>query len=474
MFDTHSVQVHISIMEAVQAYLSSPVTTDLSLSLFHQIGLERLLELASDPDRYPLATEAVDRAFLDPHTLIWVYKALGIEGIRRFSANLQTQIRLFRGIWRVPGEELVSAFERIEDLLAVLCSVYSTGDTEIVESVVTTFLSLSRSVPSAFLSREFIALLGTGLALPNAIYQVRYCDLVLKLCVASQALYQAYSELLTQILSIYQTDDLLVKLTLLEVLCRFGDSPHTLTHLLQSSSWSLLVHELDSPYTDEYVKGRLLILFSRAAILTGNFTILNGKFWQMVNNYLGSNDMAQFNAGVTTVGVLCEREEGVNALMNRETSLKSLFSLSTSSNMDKRIGLYSVLTQACLTSSESQAQILYSKLPTFNRSLICKELKSPFPELFEPCFRLLKAISRFNWGVASIFGEAELAEIVLTRSPGHNATVAGLKYGVVEAAHGCELTLTPLLRARIAEYVAAGALAPALGQLEEVVSEHAN
>lgn len=460
-------------MEAVQNYLSAVSSLPAALDLFRTVGLEQLLRWSGEEEKYPLAAEAVDRAFLDPQALLCAYRELGVNGIRKLCGQVEVQTRLFRGIQRIQPDDLLSVFVRPEDLFALLCTCLSTGETAIVEPVTSCFLRLS---PALLNSPVVLSLLSSGLSCPNDTHKVRFCDLIVRLCIASLTLYQAYLVLLDQVLVLYQTTDLLLKLALVEVITAFGDSPQTLNHLLHSPSFTLIAQELDSAYTEDYVKGKVLVLYARAAEMATDLSILTGKFWQVLNVYVSASNLGQFNAAITALCLITRKPEGIAALLARETTLQVLFSLLNSPVPDKRLGLYSVLTQAFTSGLEAQAQSLYSRLPmpASGRSAVCKELKSPLFDLHEPCFRLLQSLSRFDWALSAIFGEPELVEILLNRNPRHNSTICMVKFEIIEAAHKSLMPFTQLLRARIAEYVTAGVFAPALGLLEEAISEPSN
>ena len=460
-------------MEAVQGYLSAPSSLAAALDLFRTVGLEQLLRWSGDEERYPLAAEAVDRAFLDPQALLWVYRELGVEGIRRLSGRVEVQTRLFRGIQRIQPDDLLAVFGRTEDLFALLCACLSAGETATVEPVTRCFLSLN---PALLSSPSVLSLLSSGLSCPNDTYKVRFCDLIVRLSIASPTLYQTYSAQLDHILALYQTTDLLLKLALVEIITAFGDSPQTLNHLLHSPSFPLIAQELDSAYTEDYVKGRVLVLYARAAEVATDLTLLTGKFWQVLNSFVAVSNLGQFNAAITALCLITRKPEGIAAVLTRETTLQALFSLVNSPVPEKRLGLYSVLIQAFSSGLEDQSKSLYLRLPVpaSGRSAVCKELKSPLFDFHEPCFRLLHSLSRFNWALSAIFGEPELAEILLTRSPRHNSAISTLKFEVIEAAHKTPMPFTQLLRARIGEYVAAGVFAPAMGLVEEAISEPSN
>lgn len=462
-------------MEAIQAYLSAPSSLESSVGMLRAAGLEQVLVWSAEEERYPAAAEAVDRAFLDPQALLWAYRELGVEGIRRLCGRVGVQTRLMQGIHRIQPDDLVAVFERIEDLFSLLCTCLSTGETGTVDPIISSFLSLSRN-PAPLCSPTVLSLLSSGLSCPNDTNKVRFCDLIVRLSISSPALYQAYSALLDQILALYQTDDLLLKLTLVDIITSLGDSPHTLNHLLHSSAFGHIAQELESAYAEDYVKGRVMVLFARAAEAANDMSILTGRFWQVLNGFLSASDLAKFNAATTSLYLIVGKTEGITALLARETTLQILFSLVNSPISDKRLGLYSVLTQAVSCGLEDQARSLYSRLPVpaSGRSVVCAELRSPFAEFQEPCFRLLKSLSRFNWALSACFGEPELAEILLTRRSTHSSVVCTLKFEIIEAAHKSSLPFTQLLRARIGEYVAAGVFAPAMGLVEEAISEPSN
>ena len=225
-----------------------------------------------------------------------------------------------------------------------------------------------------------------------------------------------------------------------------------------------------------YIRERLVVLYAKLYSYTGDLALLSGRFWQVLNILLSAPDPSMYHSGITSICHIASSLEGVSALLSRDTILRVWLSASQSPISERRIGLYVSLAQAGKCGLEDQAKTLFQRLPVSptGRSLLCTELKSPFPEFLEPILDLLSTVCRYPWGISSVFGEPELAEFVLSRSARHNAEVCRLKLGIVDQANRSGVPLTQLLRARIAEYVAAGAFAPAMGQMEEMATENIN
>lgn len=158
-------------------------------------------------------------------------------------------------------------------------------------------LAQREGVQSLFTSGEVVDDFARG-SEGNSIAAIRILELVVDLSNQSTTLFSSYEAagLLKTALGVYFTDDLLTKLTSIQIIEKFGDSASSCEYLINSPFMGQLRREFEDPSTDTTTQLSLMVLFAKLHTWTHNYDF-STTYWEILTSSLESSSYTLFNYG---------------------------------------------------------------------------------------------------------------------------------------------------------------------------------
>lgn len=302
----------------------------------------------------------------------------------------------------------------------------------------------------------------------DSIVQLRIVDLVVAMSSNPQH-FQAFEQvsLIERAIDLFTSEDILTRLTAIEVVAELGNTPHGASKLTQQRVKQLISSCLDSNIEDVHSKSRLFLLASKIFHFTGNTHFIDEQFWQTLHQFLESQEPSLVNSGVTAVCFIGSQTPGPDLIAEKQGIVKSLAKLQVSANDEYKIGFYKSLEVVCHHASENTVRGLVNSFRWFDPVL--KQIKAPFSELMETILRFVLCLMKFEWSAGVMFNEPSFAEFMLKRTKTQTQEISYLKHQINRKA--LDYNFDQVLLSKLREYVQTGPFAPSEGFVEEAVTQ---
>ncbi|KAM3136117.1 hypothetical protein pb186bvf_011739 [Paramecium bursaria] len=166
-----------------------------------------------------------------------------------------------------------------------------------------------------------------GLTNKNEIIQLRFVELLIYLSNQDPKITEKYLEQYKIIFNIYKTDDILVKLNMIEIMSEMGNSKATAQLLLSQPFFKDIIKEAFSETVDFYVRKYQVILFSK--LLNQRVQNFNPDVEKKINKLLlqwfTQNSQEEIEGALEVIKYLASFSEGLNSLCKNRDLLLQYF-----------------------------------------------------------------------------------------------------------------------------------------------------
>jgi len=305
----------------------------------------------------------------------------------------------------------------------------------------------------------FESYLEKGLQHENSVIMMRYFDLLIEVTNASQDIFEAYRSkgLMDLLVQTYQTNDILVKLTVVEAIPKMGDSTWNAKFINEALVQKSMLEECFDENADFYVRKNLAVLIAKL-VARGTLSLnqkLKAGFSNMCRNWIASGYKEELYGVLDVIGSLVLKQSGVEIIFSNEELLISFFALSLKTDttmkqkflftysqffneeFDKKLSAFMKKALTIVGHIEDVVQMkkTIQEIPTtsFDRSFkwLLKILHFPFVDIELEGLVLLKNILRFDWSVMD-FAKQENSVSYLTEHAAKSKEIYDLKREIIK------------------------------------------
>ena len=215
----------------------------------------------------------------------------------------------------------------------------------------------------------FILQLKQGLEGEDGTNVMRHIDLLVEISNLAEGIFELYKEkgLMEKILKAYKTDDILLKLVIVETIPKMGDTAWNAKYITNAMVSKIMVKECFDPETEFYVRKHLSVLIAKLIVrdLMPFDVKVKQNFTDMMKALLNSWSNEEAEGGIELIGIFLLRQYGLDLMF---------------AHKELTLGLY----QNAISTNESRKR----KFLTALTNIFDQELEMKKPDLVRRCFVL--------------------------------------------------------------------------------------
>jgi hypothetical protein len=253
-----------------------------------------------------------------------------------------------------------------------------------------------------FIKRDlYFKFLVNGIQNPDSVVAMRYLDLLIYTTNLSEEVFNLYQEkgYGDMILTLYKSEDVLVKLTMVESLQKMGDSAWNAKFIATSAIYKTLVEECFDPNADLYIQKNLLLLLtkllSRGVI---PFDVkLKPNIVKLLLKWLTSGFNEELQGALDAISSLVLRNQGVEMILHNQDLVVTFFVNAHSSNVVVKKRFLHAMNQIYNPELDVKDETLLKKcwvllgdiFDLMNNKITILEISKTFNKGFDYLFKLL-------------------------------------------------------------------------------------
>lgn len=318
--------------------------------------------------------------------------------------------------------------EQFEEYITSIFTLLADESTEVGLSMLKALgkiAKLTKEYEYKVLKEEFFLIkLKEGLQSEDGNSVMRHIDLLIDISNLSEELFKIYKErgLMEKILKAYSTDDVLLKLVIVEALPRMGDSAWNAKYVTDSIVTKGIIKDCFSPETDLYVRKNLGVLVAKLIVrdMLPLDVKLKANFIDHIKATILSWSNEEVEGAIELLSVFLLRQFGIemmyahkeltlglfqNAVSTNETRKKKFFN-ALANILDQEIEVKKAdsLRRAFVLLGDAQnlveGKITLNELSsTYDKAFdeLFKYLLNPFPEWEQEGLNILKKLILTEW-----------------------------------------------------------------------------
>ncbi|KAI5096359.1 26S proteasome non-ATPase regulatory subunit 5, partial [Silurus meridionalis] len=439
-----------SLRTAVLATPAIPLRETVSIA---QLGIIFSLLNTNDKEQIDVCVEILGRVLevLDPAHLAFTYKVELQSGLNHPNDSVKllslTQIR--RVLGNADGvKELTNNPEILQDVIHCMVAD-SIGVSKEAISALSKLTDTKAGLDALFRS-DLLEKLKNVMAVSD-IVRYRVYELVVLICSVSPVSlgYCASSNIVSKLLEELTGDDVLLRVTAIEMVTNLAQSHHGRQYLAQQGImdkiYNMIVAAESDPFSNFYLPG-LVKFFGNLAIIDSPQQVCEKypAFLNMVFAMAMSPDSTQIPVALDTLGVLGGTVEGKQVLHKTgeqfNTVVKRMSRLAQDGATELRVRSLEAIAQLLTLPVEQQTDDLLLLTESWLCSLSSDPMEmiknistQPFPELHCSALHIFTAIACQPWGQRMMMSSPGFAEWVVERSVSKGKEVKDCKFELVGA-----------------------------------------
>jgi hypothetical protein len=223
-------------------------------------------------------------------------------------------------------------------------------------------------------------------------------------------------------------DDLLLRIVTLEVIIDLGHSEKGCQKLLGAKMRGVLKSAIEEE-SDPHLRNKLMLITGKIFYFTGNETVLDGKFWQVLGKMLDIHDPASAKNAFETISYLSSRGSGLAMVLSRPALIQQWLKLHSSANQSVKAHFYYYFSKTLVNCNEQQIALISRAADLYPK--IAAELLSPFQEMHPDILRTVKTLARVKEQAEAIWNNSQFRQWLFKRPPNQAHEVSCLKFEVV-------------------------------------------
>ncbi|CAD8063219.1 unnamed protein product [Paramecium primaurelia] len=189
------------------------------------------------------------------------------------------------------------------------------------------FKFVDESLKILLSSDLFVTYITQGLNNKNEVIQLRFVEILIYITNLDQSIQQPYINLFTIVFKLYNTDDILVKLNMIELIADMGNSKWNSEQMVNQSFFKNILNSAfnsnDDFYTQKYEVLLVARMLSQRVI---KFTpILEKNLIKLLSQWLSTNSSEQIEGAIEIISSFVKFTEGFNAIIKNTDFLVLFF-----------------------------------------------------------------------------------------------------------------------------------------------------
>ena len=258
-------------------------------------------------------------------------------------------------------------------------------------------------------------------------------------------------------------DDILLKIVAVEVIAELGNSEAGCKKLLGAKIRTVIKSAIEEE-VEVHMRNKLILLSSKIFSFTGNDFLIDGKFWEVLEGMIGTNDPSTVKNGLGAICYLMTRPQGVQQIFARASLVEEWTRLQRTVNSAIKAMFYHTFAEITKLITEEN-MIDYARAIPYLRYMM-DELVNPFQETHLDILKAMASVARWQFQALAMISEPRFKEYLFKRPPHQIHEISYLKYELAKELDKQELP--ELFKERLRKYLKAGVFA-AEGELDREI-----
>ena len=308
---------------------------------------------------------------------------------------------------------------------------------------------------SSFICQDSqMSIFGSLLSSEDTVIKVRIMELIISL--VNNGNFEVFDKhgLIDSGIRMITCGDLLLQIVAIEAIVELGNSKFGCNKLLQPDVQEVLVEALNEG-SEPHFRNRLILMIGKIAHFTGNLTLVNEKYWKIVQKMIENNEHASVINALASLGFVSSVSSGLEQILENRNLLIAIKSTQKSSNQSIKAYFYLFFNRFLKLLSEEQTQLAINILQPYGP--IVNELLNPFQDSHSDILNCICSFSEYKNQAILILSIDKFKEYLFKRPHHQTHEVSRLKFQIVENLNHHELPED--LRVKIEKYLKAGVFA---------------
>ena len=299
-----------------------------------------------------------------------------------------------------------------------------------------------------------MSIFGSLLSSEDTVIKVRIMELIISL--VNNGNFEVFDKhgLIDSGIRMITCGDLLLQIVAIEAIVELGNSKFGCNKLLQPDVQEVLVEALNEG-SEPHFRNRLILMIGKIAHFTGNLTLVNEKYWKIVQKMIENNEHASVINALASLGFVSSVSSGLEQILANRNLLIAIKSAQKSSNQSIKAYFYLFFNRFLKLLSEEQTQLAINILQPYGP--IVNELLNPFQDSHSDILNCICSFSEYKNQAILILSIDKFKEYLFKRPHHQTHEVSRLKFQIVENLNHHELPED--LRVKIEKYLKAGVFA---------------
>lgn len=288
----------------------------------------------------------------------------------------------------------------------------------------------------------------------DTVLKVRTLELIIKL--ANNCNFEIFDRygLIDSGIRMITCGDLLLQIVAIEAVVELGNSELGCKKLLAPNVQQVLAEALDGS-SEPHFRNRLIMMIGKIAHFTGNFALVNDKYWRIIQKMIESYEPASIKNSLASIGLVASRNNGLEQILRNRNLMAELKSIQKSANQSIKAYFYHFFTGFLKLLNEEQTQIVVSLIQPYGP--IISELLNPFQDSHSDILKCVCSFAQYKDQALSLLSIDKFKEYLFKRPPHQIHEVSCLKFQIVE--NLSKHDLPEIVRTKIDKYLKAGVFA---------------
>ena len=248
--------------------------------------------------------------------------------------------------------------------------------------------------------------------------------------------------------------DLLLQIVAIEAVVELGNSELGCKKLLAPNVQQVIAETLDGS-SEPHFRNRLILMIGKIAHFTGNFSLVNEKYWRIIQKMIESNEPAHMKNALASIGLIASRNNGLEKVLDNRNLMIEFKDIQKSANQSIKAYFYHFFTGFLKLFNEEQARIVVGVIQPYGP--IVNELLNPFQDSHSDILKCVCSFAQYKDEALSLLSINKFKEYLFKRPPHQIHEVSCLKFQIVE--NISKHDLPDGLRVKIDNYLKAGVFA---------------